>query len=292
MEQTPKDYSRQIEQINAALTKERASVDTLRNELGAAKTKIDELNHSVYKWWTTANQLEHTLAAVYKSGSWRVTWPLRKLMYYVKRLFPHFSGLKERPAHVGNTSRDFPSTLHKRLFVDISELSRHDAGTGVQRVVRSMLGELLKNPPTGYQVEPVYATAGSKGYYYAGKYISRLLGHHDTTVSDEPLCPRRGDVFLGLDLQHHVAIAQADYFKRLKCLNIPVYFVVYDMLPITFPQYFAKGLADLHAQWLGVISQSDGLICISETVAFEVMEWLDKHYPARKATLKITYNHI
>ena len=48
----------------------------------------------------------------------------------------------------------------KTLFVDVSELSQHDANTGVQRVTRSLLRQLLENPPAGYVVEPVYGDAG------------------------------------------------------------------------------------------------------------------------------------
>src|SRR5690606_27557609 len=43
----------------------------------------------------------------------------------------------------------------QRLYVDVSVLSTKDDGTGIQRVVRAMLRELLLNPPSNYRVEPV-----------------------------------------------------------------------------------------------------------------------------------------
>ena len=49
------------------------------------------------------------------------------------------------------------SRAEKTLFVDVSELSQRDANTGVQRVTRSILKQLLEKPPAGYVVEPVYA---------------------------------------------------------------------------------------------------------------------------------------
>lgn len=58
----------------------------------------------------------------------------------------------------------------KQLFVDVSELVQRDSKTGVQRVVRSILKELLANPPQGFVVEPVFATSEEFGYKYAKNF--------------------------------------------------------------------------------------------------------------------------
>jgi len=179
----------------------------------------------------------------------------------------------------------------KQLFVDVSELSQRDSATGVQRVTRSILMELLNSPPVGYRVEPVYATTQSCGYYYARKYTAKILGQLCFSVIDEPLVPMMGDLFLGLDLQHHVVISQEDYFSRLKRKGISLYFLVHDLLPITFAKYFADGASGVHAQWLEVISRFDGLVCVSETTALDVEGWVDEYYPDRKEALKISYSH-
>ena len=185
-----------------------------------------------------------------------------------------------------------PQSGLKQLFVDVSELSQRDAATGVQRVTRSILMELINSPPLGYRVEPVYATPQSSGYYYARKYTSKLLGQSNIAVSDKPLAPMNGDLFLGLDLQHHVVIAQADYFSELKNKGVSLYFVVYDLLPITFARYFAEDHSSLHEQWLELISRFDGLVCISQTVTQETQEWMGKHFPDRKGHINITDFHM
>jgi hypothetical protein len=56
----------------------------LQNEWNAAKAKIDELNHSSHHWWTMADGLTRELQSVYRSKSWRITWPLRKLMQMLR----------------------------------------------------------------------------------------------------------------------------------------------------------------------------------------------------------------
>lgn len=46
----------------------------------------------------------------------------------------------------------------RQLLVDVSIIAGHDAGTGIQRVVRALLLELLRDSPPGFEVRPVRAT--------------------------------------------------------------------------------------------------------------------------------------
>ncbi len=189
-------------------------------------------------------------------------------------------------------SQNHPQVGLRQLFVDISELSQRDAATGVQRVTRSVLMELLNRPPAGCRVEPVYATPQSNGYFYAKKYTANLLGLSEREASDEPLILKHGDIFLGLDLQHHVVIAQDHYFEYLRGKGVFQCFVVYDLLPITLDKYFAEGSSALHTQWLQVVSRSDAFLCISKTVANELKNWVAKYCYERKGKVDIFYFHL
>ncbi|MGD0076053.1 MAG: glycosyltransferase, partial [Candidatus Binataceae bacterium] len=146
----------------------------------------------------------------------------------------------------------------KTLFVDVSELAQHDANTGVQRVTRSILKQLLEKPPAGYVVEPVYGTPERSGYRYAKKFIQGFLQLDHDVTEERFIDVRRGDILLGLDLQHHVVLKNRDYYARLRNLGVKVYFLVHDLLPTQFPHYFTAGAAEGHHNWLAVVSQSDG----------------------------------
>ena len=151
---------------------------------------------------------------------------------------------------------------------------QRDANTGVQRVTRSILKQLLENPPAGYVVEPVYGTPERPGYRYAKKFTQNFLQLDQAVPEERFIDVRRGDIFLGLDLQHHVVTRNQDYYAHLRDLGVKVYFLVHDLLPIQFPHYFRAGAADEHQRWLSVISQSDGVICVSRTVADQYVDWL------------------
>ena len=63
----------------------------------------------------------------------------------------------------------------KQLLVDVSALVEQDLKTGIQRVVRGVLKELVDNPPTGFRVEPVYGSPSEPVYRYARQFALRFL---------------------------------------------------------------------------------------------------------------------
>jgi glycosyltransferase involved in cell wall biosynthesis len=178
------------------------------------------------------------------------------------------------------------------LFVDISELSQHDANTGVQRVTRSILKQLLENPPSGYVVEAVYGTPERPGYRYAKKFMRDFLKRDQAAEEERFIDVRRGDIFLGLDLQQHVVQRNRDYYAEFRNFGVKVYFLVYDLLPIQFPQYFRADISGNHRKWLTVISQSDGVLCISRTVADQYLNWLADIGAQRLQPLHIGWFHL
>lgn len=179
----------------------------------------------------------------------------------------------------------------RQLLLDISELVQRDARSGIQRVVRSVLRELLDNPPPGYMVEPVYATP-DQGYRYARGYTLRLLNCPDSLFPDEPVDYHAGDMFLGLDLQPHVVAAQQAFYRDLRRLGVAVHFVVYDLLPVTLPQAFSAGAADHHNAWLGAVTEGDGAVCISEAVANELRQWMRTHGMPRVRPFRVASFHL
>ncbi|CAD5105890.1 FkbM family methyltransferase [Zestomonas carbonaria] len=185
-----------------------------------------------------------------------------------------------------------PPLAQRQLLVDISELVQRDARSGIQRVVRSILLEWLLNPPPGYRVEPVYATAGQPGYRYARRFTLGFLGCPETTLVDEPISYRAGDVFVGLDLQPEVVLAQDDLYQRMRRQGVSVQFVVYDLLILQFPHCFPEGSARVFEGWLNVVARSDGALCISRAVADDLSAWLERHGAERGHPFRLDWFHL
>ncbi len=188
-------------------------------------------------------------------------------------------------------SLNHPLPRRKKAFVDISELVCHDAATGVQRVTRSILNHLLRSPPKGYDIELVYGTTETPGYFVAKQFFAKL-GNTIPGGPDEVIETASGDVFLGLDLQHQVTRYQSPYLSALRDRGVSVYFVVYDLLPIHFPQFWPTALGNAHAEWLQILARYDGAICISQAVARELMAWRKAHVPKPSRPYRIGWFHL
>jgi glycosyltransferase involved in cell wall biosynthesis len=269
----------------------------LRNEL--AKHGLEQAKK--FSWDTSSKSAINALENWYSQQPNLKTLVQNKVIY--AELIP---SLAEDIAKIGSASlndNDFillaqaiaqndSSSITKQLFVDISQLVNIDSKTGIQRVVRSILRELLVNPPQGFRVEPVYATPHEPGYRYARQFILRFLEKQEQLVDDSPIETFCGDVFIGLDLQHHVVLRQGPLYAHWRHIGVEVYFVLYDLLPVLQPHVFPDYMLSLHAEWLNGLAQTDGVICISRAVADEMMEWLGVYGPKRLRPFKLGWFHL
>ncbi|WP_244122044.1 glycosyltransferase family 4 protein [Burkholderia gladioli] len=168
----------------------------------------------------------------------------------------------------------------RQLLIDVSIIAAHDAGTGIQRVVRRLAEGLLRHPPHGYTVCLVRATR-KLPYRYADDYARTLVGEaaspHD--CSDRPLTVRAGDVFVGLDLASRIVPRRMDDLIAMKAAGARVTFVVYDLLPAIHPHWFTRRAARDFRRWLSFLGlHADALFCISATVAGETRDWLSRRF--------------
>lgn len=190
-------------------------------------------------------------------------------------------------------ARNLPERTQKRLFIDISELITSDARTGIQRVVRSILKHILEDDDLLYEIVPVYATVHQHGYRVASRFLSTFSEAGRTDIlDDEPIDYQAGDIFLGLDLQTIVVPIQKDYLKHLRNEGVTVYFVVYDILCMRLRGCFRHGVPESFENWLPVVADSDGAICISKSVAEDLELWLKDNGLLREKRFEIKWFHI
>ena len=144
----------------------------------------------------------------------------------------------------------------RTLFVDVSVIARHDAGTGIQRVVRHVALELLNNPPPGWRVVPVGATR-KRPYHVIHWPESRPLHEY-------VLPAKAGDVFLGLDYALDAICLHQGQFKSLRKQGVAIWFVMYDLLPWQHPDWFSDKMVVRYRKWLNVLARyADGFLSIS-----------------------------
>jgi Glycosyltransferase len=184
-----------------------------------------------------------------------------------------------------------PQPRARQLLLDISELVQCDAKTGIQRVTRAILEQILLNPPVGWSVQPVYARTDRVGYRYARQFTCHFLNIPGDWAEDAPVQAWAGDVFFGLDFQAQVVASQENTLIAWRNRGLAFYFLVHDLLPVLMPKVFPKGSREGHQRWLQVIGRFDGIICVSRAVADEVYEWLQTFGEKRYRPLALYWSH-
>lgn len=169
-----------------------------------------------------------------------------------------------------------------RLLVDVSAIIRHDAQTGIQRVVRAVWCELRRRDGQGFKLVPVHATH-SRGYCQAPlDFLDRARGE----APAEPVRARPGDKFLGLDLSAHFLPKYRRQLRAWREHGATIHLVVYDLLPLLRPQWFSATAATHFRNWFNVLAEdADQAICISKQVSRDLRDRLREKSP--KSTLSI-----
>lgn len=169
----------------------------------------------------------------------------------------------------------YKNYYRRHLFVDISELVQNDHNTGIQRVTKNILMQLLSNNIETAIVVPVYATQ-DKTYSYANNFVNQILKLKIEEHEDTPVNFIKGDIFLCLDMSPPLNIKYKNFYQKLKQNGVNVHFVVYDILPILCPSWWDKGVAEDFESWLNIVLESTSAICISQQTNSDLSKWIKK----------------
>lgn len=185
----------------------------------------------------------------------------------VSGLFPIATArrLIEKKSTVSN-EQNKDGTTASQLLIDISVFHLSDGGTGIQRVVRSILYELSLKNLNGIDVR--YIGANRKKEYC---YVDNLNG-----PSNEAIETRPGDIFLGLDLAAHIMPFRMVQLTSWKRSGVIFHFMIYDILPLTHAHFFTDAAGRRFQKWSRAIAiLGNSFLCVSRTVKTEVDNWLN-----------------
>jgi len=183
----------------------------------------------------------------------------------------------------------------KQILVDVSAIVIEDLGTGIQRVVKTQLLELLKQLPKSWRVEAVYLTyeEGRWVYRYARHYLSALL-KLPFSMKENKVVFGYGDILYIPDLSPSSTIAAhaEGLFHKIKAVGTSIETILYDLLPLTHPEFFPPDADVSFLAWLNAVSDfSDRLNCISKATENDFKQWHTTYYKT-KSIPKTTVLHL
>ncbi|MCW2391906.1 glycosyltransferase involved in cell wall biosynthesis [Sphingobium sp. B11D3A] len=166
-----------------------------------------------------------------------------------------------------------PAIPPRRLFVDVSVISRFDAGTGIQRVVRSLALELIAEARAqGWELQFVAATRRRAFHRIA-------WSKDDCLTQPDAVEGRSGDVFVGLDYALDAVRWHRGQLAALRRNGVKFWFLVHDLLPLERPDWFGANTIVRYKAWLEIIAGvGDGFLCNSGQTEAHLCEVLRRDY--------------
>lgn len=188
--------------------------------------------------------------------------------------------------------RNLTPMREQRIFVDLSEVVNVDLGTGIQRVVRNITRELmLGERPSFRRIIPV-AHGEDGAMLSAENYTHGRLGVPHS-VQGEFGGFAMGDQLLLLDSSWDSHQRFVPTIQRVRDACGRVGAMVYDLIPLRFPQYCVDYMPAIFESWLSfVIRECDYAVCISRSVADDLHAWIRQRERSCRADFAIGHIHL
>ena len=158
-----------------------------------------------------------------------------------------------------------------RILVDITYVLINDLQTGISRVVWNELNALMQS--TTIPIIAVYFNGST--YNSANAFMAKKLGF-PCSLDNEIITPQKSDIFYALDFsvmygcEPEIPLLEAHkngFFDELKKAGGKVFVRVYDLLPLTHPEFFPYHAGELHLRWCELLKDIDAtLLAISSRV--------------------------
>lgn len=263
-----------IDDISAKMTRLLSDVNFRE---GLVKTQFEHCKK--FCWDTTAKDaLLGILNLLKRNGSDNITKPIKENQFNYSKLGSdlgvYSSDISESDLfQLANSLAANENIMKRELLIDISELIKQDAHTGIQRVTRALIKSLTKLVSDKIVVRTVCATEKNVGYYYAENIIEGSYAPEAFQVTTR-VRAAPGDIFLGLDLIHpEIAIVQATELQKFRDSGLLTFFIIYDLIPVLYPQ-FVNIDPQSFTKWLEIVADANGIICISKDVASDFYDWV------------------
>jgi glycosyltransferase involved in cell wall biosynthesis len=170
-----------------------------------------------------------------------------------------------------------------KLYLDVSDVRQQDHRTGIHRVVRNLVRELLHLDGPALRCVPFFLDESARPQV-AVDFAEESLGF---TIDPEirAFTPGPNDVLLLLDSTWTEPTRFQPMIDAVRNAGGRSVAVVYDTIPLDYPEHCVDYMPSVLRNWLQfVVAQCDGVVCISKAVADDVVRWIaSEQWPTRPA---------
>lgn len=180
---------------------------------------------------------------------------------------------------VGTLPRSRPLVL-----IDVTETTRVDVGTGIQRVTNHVFQELAA------MRGDVIAVRELQGKLITSRKYEARLHHEKFDGKEYEVSFLPGDTIFFLDSSWCFADRFRDIFEDARTCGVRIVCFVYDFFPLTYTSWFPADFIGFFWKWYHFMLQSaDDVICDSRTIADVVSSYVPSVLQARSSELNVHF---
>ncbi|GBQ85567.1 glycosyltransferase [Gluconacetobacter johannae DSM 13595] len=181
-----------------------------------------------------------------------------------------------------------PKLRLRQILYDVTVLAESDAKTGIQRVVRGILANLIESPPEGFRIEPVRMDGHQ--LRYARQFNTHTFDIPSWVYPDSPVDYDEGDIYLSIDWVPDRLMNIEGFLADFRRNGGRSIICVHDLLPLEQPQFFPDFMEMLMQRWFQcALRISDQLVCVSQTTAQQVAFFADAMDPTLDHDVAVDY---
>ena len=178
-----------------------------------------------------------------------------------------------------------------RILLDVTDIAKLDNKSGIQRVVKNLARELITAEDQSIHTELIRLNQERPVYAYR---FAEILNHlPEQSLGEEiPVNIQPGDILFMLDSSWIRYKEFLPTFDSVRKSGGKIITMVYDIIPIRFPETCAQVVLDAFELWLNsAIKESDLLVCISKAVADDVMAYISEKQ-INSGNLDVSFIHL
>jgi glycosyltransferase involved in cell wall biosynthesis len=179
-----------------------------------------------------------------------------------------------------------------RLLIDVTRITENDPRTGIERVIKNIIREFVAADRPDIYIELVRLSEGR--LWRANRLAEAIFELPANALGAEvTIDPRYGDTLFMLDSSWMQFERFSMIFSQVRHVGGKVVTVVYDLIPLRHPKTCHPVVLNVFEHWLRqAISESDQLVCISQSVADDLLTYIRANEHLICRPLNVGYWHL
>ena len=193
---------------------------------------------------------------------------------------------------VNNVTSNAMLRKPSRLLIDVTRISEKDPRTGIERVVKNTIRQFVARKQPDLFIELVRLHKGE--LRRANRFAEAMFDLPAYALGDEvEIDLHQGDTLFMLDASWIQYSEFSSIFTQVRHGGGKIITAVYDLIPLQHPKTCHQIVLEAFEPWIKqAISESEQLVCISQNVADDLLQYIKKNSHLVHRPLQVDYWHL